>query len=94
MSIPELQCVVCDSWVEQQGDTKCAKCSEPETDFIIRDEGSLVMFYPRSQRAQDWWADCVEDGERLGRYWAVERKMAHAIYIGIQEAQFRTGVEE
>jgi hypothetical protein len=65
-----------------------------DIDFIVRDEGSLVMFYPRSLTAQDWWADSVEDGQSIGRYFAVERRMAQAIFIGIEEAGFKVGVEE
>ena len=63
-------------------------------DFIIDDQGTIVLFEPVSQRAKDWWDDSVEqhDWNKLGNSFAVERRMANAIYIGLVEAQFQLEV--
>lgn len=65
-----------------------------QPDFIIRDEGTIVMFCPRSQEAIDWWQESVEEANTLGRYYAVDHRMAQAICIGIMEADFSVGMED
>lgn len=65
-----------------------------EVDVTIRDEGSLVMFQPRTERALDWWDDNVQRGPQMGRWRAVQSHVADAILIGLQDAGFCVGVEE
>lgn len=54
-----------------------------EPDFIVQDHGSIWTFYPRSTAAQDWWAEHVEDGPRLGRNQCVEHRYAQDILDGL-----------
>lgn len=68
--------------------------SAPQPDFIVRDEGTIVLFYPRSEAAQNWWADSVEESQMVGRYHAVDHRMAQAIAIGIMHAEFSVGTED
>jgi hypothetical protein len=73
-----------------EGHSLGGSTNTPQLDFSIRDEGTLVMFEPISRRAQDWWDDSVEspNWSKLGNSYAVDRRMAQAICIGLMEAQF------
>jgi hypothetical protein len=63
-------------------------------DIEIDDQGSIVLFKPVSSAASQWWDRSVEceDWQRIGDHdypsYAVDRRMAHAIYIGLVEAGF------
>jgi hypothetical protein len=64
-------------------------------DIEIDDQGSIVLFKPVSSAASQWWDRSVEceDWQRIGEpsggySYAVDRRMAHAIYIGLVEAGF------
>ncbi len=63
-------------------------------DFRIRDEGTLILFDPQTERAREWWDACVEDGYTVGPYRVVEHRMAQAILIGIQYDGFTFEVED
>lgn len=65
------------------------------TDFVIDDQGSIVLFTPLTERAKLWWQESVEQPSwnKLGEAYAVERRMAHAIYIGLVEAQYELEVK-
>ena len=52
-------------------------------DVIVTWHGSIVTFYPRSQAAQEWWQENVQDGPSLGRNHSVETRHAQAIVDGL-----------
>lgn len=54
-----------------------------QPDVIVQDHGTIVLFYPRSERAQEWWSENVEDGPSLGRNHAVEHRLAQRIVDGL-----------
>lgn len=61
-----------------------------DADFTISNQGSIVMFYPRSQDAHDWVDDNVglEDWQWLGGGFACEHRMAGDLIEGIRDAGF------
>jgi len=57
----------------------------PQPDVIVQDHGTIVLFYPRSRAAQDWWAEHVDpDCPFLGRNFCVEHRQAQAIVDGLE----------
>lgn len=59
-----------------------------EPDFIVQDHGTIWTFRARSQAAQFWWVENVEDGPCLGRNWVVEGRYAQDLLDGLQLGGF------
>ena len=59
-------------------------------DFIIRNEGTIVMFEPVSADAQDWVVENVrlDDWQWLGPAFGVDHRYAAALIEAIQAADF------
>jgi len=55
-------------------------------DFIIKDHGSLVGFYPTNAIGRTWWKDRVDqDCAKLGCFYMVERRYSRDIITGIEK---------
>jgi len=58
--------------------------TKPEFDIIIRDELSLVVFFPNSWAGSDWLDEHLpEDCPMVGKGYAVESRYAQPIVDGI-----------
>lgn len=58
-------------------------------DVIVSDEGSIWLFYPRSEAAQAWWAEHVDpDALTYGRNFVVEHRFARDIVDGLAAEGF------
>jgi len=53
-------------------------------DFIIQDHGTLVGFVPTNATGRKWWQDHVEDCQKIGSVFLVERRYARNIISGIE----------
>lgn len=54
-------------------------------DFVIRDEGSIVLLIPQSPAAFEWCGEHLpDDGPRLGNSYAVEPRYICPITDGIE----------
>lgn len=57
----------------------------PAPDFIINDQGSIVLFLPNSPEAREWIAENIpDDAMWFGRSLAVEHRFADDIIAGIE----------
>ena len=55
-------------------------------DFIIKDHGSLVGFYPANDTGRKWWKDKVDqDCVKLGHFYMVDRLYSRDIITGIEK---------
>ena len=55
--------------------------------FKIMNEGSIVLFEPLTDAAQDWWSSYVDpEGQTWGRSYVVEHRYAGDIMEGIKAA--------
>lgn len=60
--------------------------SRPEYDIILRDEGTLVVFFPNTVAGADWLDENLpEECPRVGKGYAVESRYARPIVDGIIE---------
>ena len=53
-------------------------------DFIIQDHGTLVGFVPTNAAGKKWWQDHVENCQKIGSVFLVERRYARDIISGIE----------
>ena len=54
-------------------------------DFIIKDHGSLVGFYPANDTGRKWWKEKVnQDCAKLGCFYMVDRRYSRDIISGIE----------
>ena len=55
-------------------------------DFIIKDHGSLVGFYPTNALGRIWWKVKVnQDCVKQGRFYMVDRRYSRDIISGIEK---------
>ena len=58
--------------------------NKPEFDIIMRDEGSLVIFFPNTVNGSDWLDENLpDDCPMVGKGFAVEPRYVPAIVEGI-----------
>ena len=53
-------------------------------DFIIQDHGTLVGFVHTNAAGKKWWQDHVENCQKIGSVFLVERRYARDIISGIE----------
>ena len=59
----------------------------PDGDLSVELQGSLVLFYAHTARAQEWF-DAYTDAERLGDAYVVEHRYAADIAHALQAVGF------
>jgi hypothetical protein len=75
-------------WHVVPGVTECRKHALPVWDVRIQNEGSLVLFVPLTDRANEWLT-ANTDGQWMGSYGlAVEPRCALNLAAGLREAGF------
>lgn len=57
-------------------------------DYIIRNEGTLVIFTPCTIEAEQWWSENVADGPTICGAFVVEHRYARPIAEGLNDAGF------
>ncbi len=53
--------------------------------FNIKQSGSIVLFKPETQFAEEWWEENVEESQTIGGAYAVEHRYADDIIEGFTE---------
>lgn len=57
----------------------------PTSDFMVKDEGTIWLFYPLSERADQWVQDNVQDDAQFfGTALVVEHRYAPGLILGIE----------
>lgn len=57
-----------------------------ETDVIIENQGTIIVFMPMTEKAENWIADNVPDPLYFGHALCCEPRYAHDLAEGMQES--------
>jgi hypothetical protein len=57
-------------------------------DFLVVDEGTIILFEPMTDEAAAWWSENCETGMSMGAAYAVDHRCAQAILEGLDSAGF------
>jgi len=70
------------------------KTNYNEADVLINDQGTIVLFTPKTAQARRWTDDSVqlEPWQWLGRSFAVDHRYAADLIDGYTEAGFIVGI--
>jgi hypothetical protein len=60
-----------------------------EADVAVRDEGTIVLLFPRSDPAREWFAENILDGQWLGDGLVVEHRFVLPILQALIDEGFQ-----